>query len=154
MSELAEIEAIKQLKYRYFRFLDTKQWEEIAGCFTEDATSDYDEGKYAFEGREKIVDFLRGALGRASVITTHHGHHPEIQLEGPDRATGIWYLNDLVIDTEHGTELRGTAFYRDEYVKQDGVWKLCSTGYRRVYEEVCRRGDPSSLRLTRHMFSA
>ena len=28
--DLVEIEAIKQVKYRYFRFLDLKQWDEIA----------------------------------------------------------------------------------------------------------------------------
>ena len=30
MDELREIEAIKRLKYRYFRRLDSKRWEELA----------------------------------------------------------------------------------------------------------------------------
>ena len=29
MNDLQEIEAIKQLKYRYFRFLDTKKWDDL-----------------------------------------------------------------------------------------------------------------------------
>jgi hypothetical protein len=39
MAQLEEIEAIKQLKYRYFRCLDSKRWAELAECFAPDATS-------------------------------------------------------------------------------------------------------------------
>jgi len=37
MRALEEIEAIKQLEARYFRLMDTKQWEAWADVFTEDA---------------------------------------------------------------------------------------------------------------------
>lgn len=141
-----EIEAIKQLKYRYFRFLDTKRWDEIAGCFAEDATCSYDEGRYSFQGRDRIVEFLRNALGRPGVITMHQGHHPEITLTSETTATGIWYLEDLVVDTTGDTALRGAAYYQDEYVKVDGGWKLRSTGYRRTWEEVIERRGVKRLR--------
>ena len=32
-----DIEAIRQLKARYFRFVDTKQWDRWGDLFTEDA---------------------------------------------------------------------------------------------------------------------
>ena len=48
MDELREIEAIKRLKYKYMRCLDQKGWAELAECFTEDATTSYGGGKYAF----------------------------------------------------------------------------------------------------------
>ena len=35
-SDLVEIEAIKQLKARYFRLLDTKRWDAWREVFTED----------------------------------------------------------------------------------------------------------------------
>ena len=152
MSQLEEIEAIKRLKYRYFRCLDTKRWAELAECFTPDASAAYDSGKYSFEGRDRIVGFLEAALGRASMITLHHGHHPEIELTSPTTATGTWYLEDQVIDAQRNTTLRGAAFYRDEYVKQDGAWKLLSTGYVRTFEEVQDRSETPSLKLTRTLF--
>ena len=37
LRELRDIESIKQLKARYFRFMDTKQWDEWQWVFTEDA---------------------------------------------------------------------------------------------------------------------
>jgi hypothetical protein len=151
MSELAAllaIEAIKKLKYKYFRCLDGKRWAELAECFAPDATAAYDGGKYSFSGREAILGFLEKALGPATLITRHQGHHPEIELTGPTTATGIWYLTDEVIDAKRNTALRGAAFYRDAYVELDGAWKLQSTGYQRTFEEVWNRSELPSLKLT------
>ena len=152
MDALQEIEAIKRLKYRYFRLLDLKQWDELAACFVEEATSAYGDGKYSFAGRDQIMKFLVDALGRPSILTAHHGHHPEIDLTGDGSATGIWALEDTVIDVQHGVTIRGAGFYSDEYVKVDGQWKLQSTGYRRTFEEMVSRADTPSLTLTAKRF--
>jgi hypothetical protein len=154
LAALAEIEAIKQLKYRYFRCLDGKRWAELAECFAPDATSSYDSGKYTFQGRDQIIAFLSRALGPTNMITMHHGHHPEIELTSPTRATGTWYLEDLVIDAKRNTTLRGAAFYHDVYVKLGGAWRLQSTGYVRTFEEVQDRSETPSLKLTRTLFDA
>ena len=152
MSTLEEIQAIKRLKYRYLRCLDCKDWAGLADTLAPDATSSYDGGRYSFSGPDKIVGFIEGALGRPAVLTRHHCHHPEIDLTSDTTATGVWYLEDTVIDTEHNTQLQGCAFYRDEYVKLDGAWKIRSTGYERTYEEVFDRGETPSRRLTRTRF--
>jgi len=34
--DLAAIEEIRQLKYRYFRTLDLKEWDEFGDCLAED----------------------------------------------------------------------------------------------------------------------
>ena len=47
-----DIESIKRLKHKYFRCLDSKLWDEMAQCFTEDATTSYTDGKYSFRGVE------------------------------------------------------------------------------------------------------
>ena len=154
LATLTEIESIKQLKYKYFRCLDSKRWAELADCFVPEATSSYDGGKYSFQGRDQIVGFLERALGRPTMITMHHGHHPEIALTSPTSATGTWYLEDQVIDAQRNTSLRGAAFYQDAYVKRDGAWKLLSTGYLRTFEEVQDRSETPSLKLTRTMFPA
>jgi hypothetical protein len=152
LKRVLEIEAIRQLKYRYFRFLDLKLWDELEKLFVEDATSAYAGGQLAFEGREAIMRFLRDALGRPTMLTAHHGHHPEIELTSETSATGIWALWDTVIDVEHGLTIRGAAFYRDEYVKLDGAWKIKSTGYERTYEEMAPR--PGPVKLTANRFAA
>ena len=40
LQQLMDIEAIKQLKARYFRFMDEKRWDEWGQVFTHDATLD------------------------------------------------------------------------------------------------------------------
>ena len=61
-SDLVEIEQIKRLKYKYLRCLDQKLWDEIAECFTPDATAAYSGGQYAFDDAEAIIAFLRQAM--------------------------------------------------------------------------------------------
>jgi hypothetical protein len=148
LSELLELEALKRLKYRYLRCLDQKRWDEMAECFTEDATCSYGGGRYAFEGRDAILDFLRRSMGAPSFLSSHRVHHPELVLTGPASATGTWALEDTVIETRAGITIRGAAFYEDAYVKQDGGWRIRSTGYRRTYEEVESRKERPGLRLT------
>ena len=149
--DLVEIEAIKQLKYRYMRCLDLKLWNEMASCFTEDATSAYSSGKYSFAGRDQIIAFFRESMGR-EMVTSHQVHQPEIELLAPDEARGTWALEDTVIHTEHDFTLRGAAFYRDRYVKVDGQWRIQHTGYDRIYEEVQTRKEVPGLQLTQNMW--
>jgi len=93
VAALEDLEAIKQLKYRYWRYLDLKKWDELALLFAADATVRYSSGTYEFAGRDAIMRFLRESLGRErGSVTIHHGHHPEIVLTGPDSATGTWAL--------------------------------------------------------------
>jgi len=150
--DLHELEAIKRLKYRYLRCLDQKLWDEIGTLFTPDATCSYSGGKYAFAGRDAIVDFLRKSMGGPSFHSSHRVHHPEIEFSSPTTATGVWALEDTVIETRAGITIRGAAFYTDEYVKLDGAWKIRFTGYKRTFEEVESRRDRPGLRLTASWF--
>lgn len=84
-------------------------------------------------------------------ITQHHAHHPEIDLTSDTTATGIWYLQDIVIDLAANTTLRGAAFYHDEYEKVDDQWKIKHTGYFRTYEEIEERSD--KIKLTTNIYS-
>ena len=145
---LVEIEEIKQLKYRYMRCLDQKLWDEVGHCFTEDATAAYSGGKYAYDGRDAIVEFLRTSMGAETFHSSHRVHHPEITLTTPDTATGVWALEDVVVETKWDIIIRGAAFYTDHYVKRDGRWWIQETGYKRSYEEMHSRKDMPSLRLT------
>lgn len=146
MSKLDEIEAIKQVKYRYFRALDCKQWEALGETLTDDATTAYDSGKYSFRGRDAILGFLRDALGSKRVVSVHHGHHPEIEITSEATARGTWYLEDTVFFLDAKMVLQGAAFYSDEYAKVAGQWKISSTGYERTYELMESREAPFQMR--------
>jgi hypothetical protein len=120
---LAEIEAIKQLKARYFRLLDTKQWDAWREVFSDDFTAEVDGGSahptVRFASPEEMVARNRKILAEAP--TVHHGHMPEITVTGPDSATGIWAMMDIV---KLGAGFRGYGHYHEEYVKRAGRWQI------------------------------
>lgn len=137
--DLVELEAIKQVKYRYLRAVDTRDWDLLADTLTEDATCAYSGGKLSYEGRDAIVKFLSESMPERDMLTSHKVHHPEIVLTGPDTADARWGLEDVVIILSAGLNLRGAAFYEDKMVKVDGEWRIAHTGYRRLYEETSGR---------------
>ena len=149
--DLAALEEIRRLKYRYLRCVDLKLWDEIADVFTPDATVDY--GTLALgqpvrlAGRDEIVAFLRDNLG-PYIITVHFAGQPEITIDG-DTAHGTWCFEDTVIATEYRMVIHGAAFYEDRYARgDDGTWRIAHTGYERTYEATMSLDDLPSFRIT------
>lgn len=135
LDDLADIEAIKQVKYRYLRALDTKHWDDFADTLAEDVIGDYGSSvgeEHHFTNRVDLVNYMRKSLGPA-VITEHRVTHPEISVTG-DEASGTWYLQDRVIVADFNFMLIGAAFYRDQYRRTEDGWKISATGYDRTYE--------------------
>ena len=137
-----DLEQIRQLKYRYLRTLDTKQWDDFADCFVPEATADY--AGLAFPDREALVDYMRTNLCPA-IVTMHHCHHQEITVDG-DTATGRWYLHDQVISAEYRFKLEGAAFYDDRYVRTPDGWRVSHTGYERTFEATYQLDDSVTLK--------
>jgi hypothetical protein len=94
------------------------------------------------------MEFLRTSMGATTMLSSHRCHHPEIDLTGPDEATGVWALEDVVILTDIGINVQGAAFYTDRYVKRDGEWLILHTGYKRSYEELMPRASIAGIKLT------
>lgn len=136
-NDLVEKELIKELKARYFRGLDTKDWALFGSTMSDDVKGRYSDGQLSFDGKEPLVQFMVENLSAGTVVTMHHGHHPEITLNDDGvTASGVWYLQDMVIDLVGKTRLYGAAIYKDEYRKEDGEWKISLTGYSRTFEFV------------------
>jgi hypothetical protein len=148
LDQLCDLEEIRRLKYRYLRALDQKLWDLLADCLTEDAVAEYSAGKYRKKGRSAIVDWISNAMGSEQFLSSHRCHHPEIELTGPDTATGVWALEDVVIIEDMGLTIQGAAFYTDEYRRVDGEWKIAATAYKRTYEEIFPRASIAGLELT------
>ncbi|MET0902115.1 MAG: nuclear transport factor 2 family protein [Acidimicrobiales bacterium] len=126
-----DVEAIKQLKARYFRTMDTKQWDQMRAVFTDEVVMDTTaSGGGIVTGADEFMSFLRDALG--DVITVHHGHTPEIEVTSPTTAVGIWALQDLLI-WPSGMRLEGYGHYHESYAKVDGEWRIASSTLTRLH---------------------
>ncbi len=141
MLDLEAIELIKQLKARYFRFLDTCDLAGLKTVFTDDAEAYFKGGHYEFtlNGWVELEQFYKDSF-TPTKFGMHTGHHPEITVEG-DTATGIWYLQDIFINLEENITISGSALYNDNYVKVDGDWKIAYTGYKRLLEQMEQRDE-------------
>ncbi len=125
-----QIEQIKQLKARYFRYLDTKQWDAWRECFTEDFTGLY-EGPHPdieFGSRSEFIDSNRQIL--ESVVTVHQGHTPEITLNDDDNATGIWAMYDRV--EMPGAGFEGWGHYHEVYRRVNREWRIARIHLTRI----------------------
>lgn len=147
---IAAIAAIKQVKYRYLRALDTKHWDDFAATLAEDVTADYGKSMgsdHTFSDRDSLVEFMRTSLP-PTMISEHRVSHPEITLTGPDDATGIWYLQDRVIMPDFNLMLIGAAFYYDSYRRTADGWRISVTGYQRTYDATMPLSDIPGFKVT------
>jgi uncharacterized protein (TIGR02246 family) len=135
-----EIEAIRRLKARYFRLMDTKDWDGMREVFTDDVVIDTAEaGGQVARGADEFMAFLREALGDA--VTVHQGHMPEIDLTSETTATGIWALNDIIIWSS-GMRLDGYGHYHETYEKSDGEWRIKSSKLTRLHTDFTMPEQP------------
>src|SRR5947209_20515995 len=94
-SERTEIVlAIHALKARYFRTMDTKDWPGMKSVFAADLVADFRESVGGWDEALLVhgaVSFVAKLAAQLEHVTTvHHGHMPEITVESPDAASGIW----------------------------------------------------------------
>lgn len=143
VQKLIEIEAIKQLKARYFRLLDTKQWEEWKGVWADEIEHEMITEQRQFSGPSTdFVGFVSQTLN--SVVTVHHGHMPEIEILSPTEATGIWAFVDRLSPAndarEGATVMTGYGHYHERYVKVNGAWKIAAQKVTRLRMDMGQSG--------------
>ena len=119
---LVAIEEIKQLKARYFRCMDTKDWAGFEQVFAPDATVDFtppggNSANWSASGRTNIVAFVRKIVEPA--VTVHHGHMPEVEITSTTTARAIFAMEDLIWWPERSPRqtLHGWGHYHETYVK-------------------------------------
>lgn len=125
LDTLVEIEAIKQMRARFARCLDTKDWAGLRETIAADCA--FDAGPQSgveefWYGPEDIVANIRRSLVNA--VTVHHAHMPEIELTSPTTARGTWAMQDVL--RWPGVELVGYGHYNETYTRQAGRWQVQS----------------------------
>jgi SnoaL-like domain len=142
LERLWAIEQIRQLKSRYFRFVDTKDWLGLESIFCEDAMFDtpgtrggqapVTTDKNSLRGRDAIVGYIRE--GMASSSSVHHGHGHEVTIDAPDEAHGIIALED-VVTWEHPrrVHLHGFGYYHEIYRTENGAWRIWRSTLTRIH---------------------
>ena len=131
VEQLWDIEQIKQLKARYFRCMDTKDWAGFEQVFAADAVMDMSSEMRdqttrggITRGAAQIAAMVRTVVG--PVVTVHHGHMPEIEITSPTTARGVWAMEDKLRWPE-GSPVRtihGYGHYHETYERTDDGWRI------------------------------
>jgi len=132
-----DIEAIEQLKARYFRMMDTKDWDGLAAVFADDVEIDMTgEGGGVTRSVAEYMPYLRQNI--ETVTTVHHGHMPEIELTSPATATGVWAMEDELWWPTGGplAHLHGYGHYHETYVKTPAGWRIKTMTLTRLRRDV------------------
>ncbi|MFW0785751.1 nuclear transport factor 2 family protein [Gordonia sp. CPCC 206044] len=139
----AEIAAIKLLKARYCRYLDTKDEAAWRALFADDVVVELDLAPAtggadpmtapAIVGADVFVPAVMGTL--ADAATVHHVHTPEIELTSDSTATGIWAMEDRLV-YPGGRALHGAGHYHETYAKNDGEWKIKTQHLTRLWVDT------------------
>jgi hypothetical protein len=148
ITRLLAIEEIKQLKGRYFRLMDTKDWQGLRTLFCDDAVFDAraalsieghgergraaESNDWVYRGGDVIVEFIRQAIGPAR--TVHHGHCHELEVISPDEASGVIAMEDQIWD-EAGLRLslHGAGHYHETYRRVDRRWRIHTSRITRLH---------------------
>lgn len=121
LRRLEDIEAIRRLKYSYCYHYDRGDFEGFMACFAQDCRVELGLGRRA-SGRAEVEAMFRRSHTMLQ-FSSHMVANPLIDVEG-DTARGTWYL--LLPSTRGGEALWSQARYDEEYVREDGDWKIRS----------------------------
>ena len=141
LDRLEDEHAVENLQRSYGYFVDKALWKETADLFTDDATLEIG-GRGVFAGKPRVLQYYTWLQPHGLTYGQLYNH---IQLQpivsiAPDgmSAKGRWHF--LAEVGEYQKQARwGFGTYENEYVKQNGVWKIKTLhGYFRMYTEYAR----------------
>jgi hypothetical protein len=124
------MDAIRQLKARYFRLADTFDFDGWLTVFTDDCVCIYDTqisrfgepapDGYRVEGKRGMANFWDPDRKQS----VHHGHMAEIHILSETEARAIWAMEDIVQFTDR--LMHGFGHYHETYRKVDGEWLIAT----------------------------
>jgi hypothetical protein len=128
IEKLLAIEEIKQVRARYFRCVDTKDWDGYAALFADDVHFDVstDDRPCVLHSPQAIIEMA--SAGLKDCVSVHHGHCPEITLISDNAAAGVWAMEDMLCWNEGAASpnrtLHGYGHYVETYSKTNGSWGI------------------------------
>jgi len=154
IEQLNDIEDIKQLKARYCRLIDQKQWSELESDFVTDAAIEIAgapggaDDTQRFTSAHEFIDALSKLMG--PLVSVHQVHAPEIEILDEQNARGTWTVADRLVFPAGSPlkVLQGWGIYHETYKKKSGRWQIASVRLERLLVEPVENKvseDPKSV---------
>lgn len=119
LQDLSEVENIPRY---YSYYVDKGQWRSVADLFAESGTLEIG-GRGVFLGRERAFEYLNvgfnGIGVKPGLLVDHQNFQPLVTIH-PDGKTAEARATAVVMAIGGW----GHVYYENDYVKEDGVWKM------------------------------
>lgn len=143
---------ILNLQSIYGYYVDKSQWDQAADLFSRNATLEI-AGRGLFKGQDRIREYLHelGPLEYGKLFN-HTQLQPVVHVaDDGASARGRW--RSFMMVGHLGKEARwGDAVYENEYVKEDGTWKISKLhSYITFYVEYDRGWNKGAVELPKHL---
>jgi hypothetical protein len=134
LARLIAIEDIKQLKARYFRYIDTRDFAGLTEVFCKEGTCERpNEGPLT--GNALICKWIGEAY--AQMTSVHHGHTHEVVIDSDTEAHGIIAMEDYAFSRDLRTKIaHGAGHYHEKYGFERGAWRIASMKLTRIYLDM------------------
>ncbi|AFZ06975.1 hypothetical protein Osc7112_2551 [Oscillatoria nigro-viridis PCC 7112] len=138
LQQLTALENIRQVKARYCRFIDLKQWDDFKNLFTPTVHLTFHgvEGEllYQFTDLQSFIDQTATTLSGSQTI--HQVHNSEIQLTSETTARAIWSMEDWIIYPKDVKglfkTLHGFGHYYEMLELREGCWLTTTLSLKRT----------------------
>jgi 3-phenylpropionate/cinnamic acid dioxygenase small subunit len=133
LQQLADRVEINDLLLRYAQALETKDWELLSTCFTDDARVDYSASGGVHGTREQAIEFLSQTMPLFSatffVIT-----NAQIAIDS-DGASGRTHFETTMLLGEKGSAsyLVAAGYYVDKFRRTGAGWRISERVEEPVY---------------------
>lgn len=147
IQKLEDIEAIKQLKARYWFACDQRDAQGIKDCFVDDKLL-IDFGFIGqFTDINKFISLFLEMTDKPSHIDLHHGLAPEIEITNAVSAKGRWRMQFQLIETQTQVVQFMGGYYQDTYRKDEGGWKIETTEYTLTFNLMMQKDSADVIKL-------
>jgi hypothetical protein len=149
IERLCAIAAIRQVKARYFRGVDTNDGDLVRSILAEDCVLDYTgcctdpaTGRDFIPAMNVVLrgrdSWLSDGMARFGIVSVHQGHDADIEITGETTARGIWAMTDRLFFPPGGdfAVMTGYGHYRETYERVADTWLLKTTHVTRIRVEA------------------
>jgi hypothetical protein len=128
LQELVDHRAILELKARFVRTVDAKDWAGYRAVFADEGTFDFG-GGFVVQGGDAFVAAVSGQL--VGAVSVHRAFLPEVTVESATEAKGTWAVNDYIDfgpapATGERRGFQGFGYEHETYRKIGGAWKIAA----------------------------
>ncbi len=118
--------AVANLQRTYGFYVDKFQWDQVADLFARDATLQIN-GRGRFRGQDRIRAYMHHFGPPQRGVLMNHIQLQPVTTVAEDGLTAHVRCRALMqVGRVGGEALWGEGIYENDYVKEDGVWKIAA----------------------------